>query len=479
MRRIFTAWILAAFLAAHAAASGAPEAGKRNTDISISTTTGWTTTVVETAETIELSADNQAIVSMSEGAFLYIRSRTGLTELVLEAVPVGGEPPNIRLWVRGIEKRITPRDDETIGDLLQEAAAYGVGAPSAMRRLYGSGGIGEALSVLDGIRSGSALSFAISRFAEQRTYGTDEYRSIIRSAGLVPGSSDLRDLLVNLGYTVPREDVLTAALMTAAGGIPSGADAARTVTTLARERGVGAEAALAMAGTAAGIPSSSDSASVLVVLAELMPEDDAVFFAYFDAVGSIPSSSEKRRALGAVNGREMGEQAESVFIETAKTIPSSSDTAAVLTEFILRRPMKNTTALAYLDAVKTIASSSDASYALNVLIDRIGEAPFQDTEILEAAARTTSAISSSTDKSVCLANLASIMRGTRPKVFQAYMQAVGDIPSSSDQERALRALLAVPGLDGTAIDDIERFTAERVSSRKSQENIFAEIRSLR
>jgi len=184
------------------------------------------------------------------------------------------------------------------------------------------------------------------------------------------------------------------------------------------------------------LPSSGDLSAVLTQAAPAL-RNTAAAVEVMRTIATIPSSGD-RAAVLSVYGQTDNRDALLALARVAAGLPSSGDRAGVLASLAPRYLAGNDGALrdAWFGAAGTIPSSGDKAGLLGVAI---GYAARSDDDAL-AVIRVARQVASSGDRAGVLSALANTNALRSTAVRDAYLQAVHELPSSSDERRALEAL---------------------------------------
>ena len=298
---VIVAQVLFFLSAARMPATGVPEAIDYPVDYEASLSAmGEEMMVLAYRDPIILSRDSRLVESIGPGGYLYIRRRYPVrsVELIARPVVVGGV--EIKLRINGIERRYPENYQAVVGDVLEEASRqHGLGAYARMSRAYESAGIDGAVGVLQKVQSISARRHLFGELAKRESLTSHELVALIRWANALPANSELRRLIVNLSTLQADSIEVSAELYKSVARLASSSDRTDTLIEIAANRGMAGFSADAAFRAIRGIPSSADKARALLSVAGYLSDDPDNYIRFLDTAVTIPSSSDKSRVLVA------------------------------------------------------------------------------------------------------------------------------------------------------------------------------------
>lgn len=415
---------------------------------------------------IELDRDSTEIVRMSPDAYLEISERRLATRRRFEARPDPNGKPVYKLR-EGARERSESEAKEYLGSVMEKVSnRTTVGARARAQRLLSEEGLDETLREVERLDLNSVRRIYLQEAALMDGLDEAGARSIVRTAGAEMSSSTrLRALLVDLAADLPEEWALTEEFAWSAEQIASGSEKSKALVEIVRLRQVqpGDEAAVSEA--LSTIASSSDKGRAIVRIARLNPTPGQLE-GLLDAADTIAASAERRRVLVEVvtspgASPEIVEHA----LEVGRGIASSSERAAFMAATANVLGEEQETQMHYIDAASEIAASVEVRRALGALMRAQELSPEVCAAWIDASAEIP-ASSIATDLLV----EASSGCPDATAVWRRYVAAVREIPSSSEQRRALVALLARDGLDEELLSEIDS-AAGRIASQSERERV--------
>lgn len=437
-RREPTLWILTGLVLATAALAGQYISAGIHAGVSTYKSSNLLSTFsVELRGEVELTADDRDIASVSQGGRLEIFERDGLKtrRLTIENGAGGLE----YTYLRGGDPQPFDGDarawfEEILSRIVRE---IGIGAEGRVRRILadsGPDGVLEAIGDLDG---STATRIYSTELLEQGDLEADQLTRLAEAAtDGISSSGDLSRFLRDASGRYLAGGAVDG-FFEATQSIASSGDHARVLLhVINRDLTDDATKLARLLRSARDISSSGDKARVLAATADVWIEDEAVRRAFFDTAGSIASSGDHSRALIALLDRS-SPAAPTVAgaFRSTHGISSSSDKARVLIQGANRFHGSGAVRREYLDAAADISSSSDKARTLLRLIDTGA----LDEEGMIDLLRTARGISASSEKTRVLVAAARQVDGD--DAVEAYLSTAETIASSSDQRRALSALV--------------------------------------
>ena len=422
---------------------------------------------------IELSPDQERVVSISPGGFLEIETRRLLTIRKVRLTPAPNGALETRYW--RADRRGSASDGEAFleRNLPEVARVTPVGARAEARRLLAAGGPRRVLSALGDRDSEEAREVYLETILEGAPVDTSTGLDLIRDAAReISGSSRLSRFLVRLAQELPPDPELTARLARACDEISSSSARREGLAGVADARGIPPAAAPDFARSVSGISSSSEKASAIEHLSA-SSKDPRVLSELASAADTIDSSSERRRALTALAARPEAAGPPLVrILKAAEGINSSSEKASFL---VAAAPVCQSAEAvrAYLRAADTIESSSETRRALAALLR-----PNLPREDWIAVVRDAARIASSSEKASLLVR-ASAAPSIDPPMLAAYLECAGSIDSSAEKRKSVVTLLRRPDLNPDEVAAITVFAEREISSSSEREAVLREAANRR
>ena len=487
---------------------------------------------------IELDSEQAEIVRMSPDAVLEVRQRRFTSRKKLEVRPDADGRP-VYSYKVGARKR--PAEEgkaylDTVMDSIVRSTT--VGAHARARRLLDEEGLDALLYEVGGLRSNSARRIYLEAAAEMESLDETQARRIVETAGReISSSSRLRATLVDLSERWPVDWQLNQAFTEAAEEIASSSEKRHTLVEVARHRGIGDDAD-SFAEVASTIGAGSEKARAVSSLHEIEPTPE-VAMALLETVDTIASSGERRRALTELVARpELPEEVYSRAFEVVHGISASSERATALTAmapFLASargpgdarpevvedteraddaEPVDDAEAVAEVAgelveeaadleaAPETPPAAAGVAFTDSALSDTLGREYIQAASSISASSelrRAFLALSRASDLSepLCdewiesssrvastsiaadlLIESARVCPGS-DRLWKAYLSGVGDLQASSEQRRALMALLERGDLSGPTLDGLERAAEKNIASTSEREAVIERVEEVR
>ena len=427
---------------------------------------GLTSFEVRFTGDIELSPDQERVVSISPGGFLEIETRRLLTVRKVRLTAGAGGAPELRYW-RADRRGADPDGWAFLERNLPEVARVTpVGAKAEARRLLAAGGPRRVLSALEDRDSDEAREIYLETILDEGPLDGPTGLEIIRDASReISGSSRLSGFLVRLARKLPPDPTLTARLARACEEISSSSARNEALSGIADVRGVPGAAAADYARSISEISSSSQKASAIEHLSAIS-NDPLALSELAGAAGSIDSSSERRRALAAIAARPAAAGAPLVrALKAAEGINSSSEKASFLVGAAPACRSEDAVR-AYLRAAETIDSSSETRRALAALMR-----PDLSREDWIAAVKAASHIASSVEKALFLVRAGGAPALDKP-MLAAYLECAATIDSSSEKRKSVVALLRRADLAPDQVAEITVFAEREIDSSSERETVL-------
>lgn len=388
-------------------------------------------------EGIEFTADERGIKSIAPGGSFRFKETRGRSSQVLEIRPGRDGSLVYEYEVDGRRREIDAKAREEIGEfILKFIRESGYKADERVARILRSDGVDGVFREIDLIDSGSSRARYYTELVVQADLST---RNLVRVAQQVDhdvkSSGSRSRFLMATAHVFMADRGTWEAYFQTVENIPSSGDRTRVLTSLLDLK-LGEEGLTLLLESARTIPSSGDKSRLLVAASTQYTTNSALQTAYFDVVDSIPSSGDRTRVLLSLleNGNNSESTVERIFMSAAG-IPSSGDRARLLVETAPSYAESARHRQTYFQVVNEIPSSGDHARVLTALLERkdLGK------ETLLSVLHSASKISSSSDKSRVLVKAAPLM--SDDELVEAYLSAAESIPSSSEQARALTALV--------------------------------------
>jgi hypothetical protein len=459
---------LATLCFASAASAGVSFGFEDSDDHHYFRSTGLTSFEVRYSGEIELSPDQEHVVSIAPGGSLEIETRRLFTFRKLRVTAAANGAPELRYW-RADRRGSEPDARAFLERHLPEVARVtAVGARAEARRLLAEGGPHRVLSTLGDRESDEAHEIYIETILDGAAIDTPTGLEMIRDAARqISGSSRLSRLLVRLARKLPPDAELTAKLARACDEISSSSARREALVGIADARGVPPPAAEDFGRSVSGISSSSEKASAIEHLAAVSADPRAIS-ELAGAADTIDSSSERHRALSALAGRPGVSGAALLRIfKASEGINSSSEKASFLAG-AAAVGLSGEAIRAYLHASETIDSSSETRRALVALLR-----PELSRDGWISTVKAASRISSSSEKASFLARAAAAP-AIDSAMLAAYLECAGSIDSSSEKRRALIVLLRRGNLASDQISAVTAFAERQISSSSEREAVLRE-----
>ncbi|MGH9441569.1 MAG: hypothetical protein ACRD16_04800 [Thermoanaerobaculia bacterium] len=429
---------------------------------------GLTSFEVRYSGDIEISPDQERVLSISPGGFLEIETRRLFTIREVRMTPGEKGGVEIRYW--RADRRGSEEDGKAFLErhLSEVVRLTPVGARSEARRLLAAGGPRRVLSSLGDRDSDEAREIYLETILDGPPVDAPTGVEIIREAAReISGSSRLSRFLVRLAQKLPPDPELTARLARACDEISSSSARREALTGIANGRGIPAMAASDFAGSVAGISSSTEKAAAIERLAA-GSTDPHVLSELAGAADTIDSSSERRRALSALVARPAIAGSPLIrVLKAAEGINSSSEKAS----FLAAAASACATPEAirdYVHAADTIDSSSETRRALSALLR-----PELARDGWIAAVKAARRIGSSSEKASLLVRAAGAP-SIDSAMLAAYLECAGSIDSSSEKRRAVVALLRRADLAPEQVTALTIFAEREISSSSEREAVLRE-----
>ncbi len=430
--------------------------------------TGLTSFEIRTSGDIELSPDQEQVLSISPGGFLEIETRRLFMFRKLRLTAGTGGALDVRYW-RG-DRRGSDADARAFLERqLPDVARYtAVGARAEARRLLAAGGPRRVLAALEDRESSEAREVYLETILEGGPIDAPTGIQLIRDAARqVSGSSRLSRFLVRLATKLPADVELTARLARACDEISSSSARREALCGIADARGLPPAAAEDFAHSVSGIGSSSEKASAIEHLGGLT-SDARVVSDLAGAADTIDSSSERHRALSALAARPgISEAAMLRILKAGEGINSSSEKASFLSD-AARAGVSGEALRAYIRTAESIDSSSETRRALTAILR-----PELSRDGWMAAVRSAARISSSSEKASLLVRAAA-SPGIDSAMLAAYLECAGSIDSSTEKRRVLVAFLHRRGIAPDQVSAVTAFAERDISSRSEREAVLRE-----
>jgi len=418
---------------------------------------------------IEFNDTFDGIKSMSPNGYLLISERRWFTTRQLEVTGDAEGNPSYRFSIRGRNMEFDERAKEWMRYVMPDVIRLsGFNAAARVEQLLSEGGVNAVLREIPRLENNSVKRIYILKLVELGNLNENDWQNLIRLSGEeISSSSQLNRTLCELAEKAPADPRLTAELFMAAENISSSSEKREAISRVARVGSMDTDAGIAMGRSIKTINSSSETASALEVMAETCPADDPVVAAYLDAAESINSSSERARAIIALSEQEgMSSRSWVGMAHTAGSISSSSETRRTLEAIARKCPPDDEVMSAYLHAAASINSSSESANAIVAALEKENLSEATYIEIARAAAT----ISSSSEQGRVLRKMA-VVCPPDDGVVNAYIDSAFDIPSSSEKEEALVAILQRDGLSQSVLADILKRANSEISSSSSRQTI--------
>jgi hypothetical protein len=416
---------------------------------------------------IELSPDQEHIVSISPGGFLEIETRRLFTLRRLRATPSPNGAPEVHYWRADRRGTDAEARDFLERHLPEAVRVTAIGARAQARRLLASGGPRAVLSALGDRDSEEAQEIFLQTIIKSGPIDSATGAEMIRAAARqISGSSRLSRILVTFAQKLPSDPELTGKLARACEEISSSSKRREALCRIGDARGIPPASADEYARAVSGISSSSEKAAAIEHLASLTAEPRAIS-ALAGAADTIESSAARRQALRALALRPglPGETLARV-IRTGEGISSSAEKAGFLAE-AAPVSLAPEAVHAYLRACETIESSAEKRHALVALLST-----HLSKEAWISTVRTGARIESSAEKAGFLVAAAGYPTMDSSTV-SAYLECAGSIESSAEKRRAAVALLR-HGLTPDQASLVTRFAEHEISSSSEREAVLRE-----
>jgi hypothetical protein len=423
---------------------------------------------------IELDETQGRIVSMSPDARLQVAERRFFTRRRLEVRPDASGRPQYEFAVGSRERN--EEEGREFLDLVMEDVlrVTTIGAHSRARRVFEADGMDGLLDEVARLDSNSARRIYIEIAADVEGLTEEEAVAVIRTAGReITSSSRLRSTLVELAEDLPAEWTVTEELIAAAENIPSSGVKAEALTEFTRVRGLQAEEAAAMAEAISTISSSGEVVRTVQRIARLAPSPE-IIEQMLEPISGLHSSGDRRRALeDLISYPGLADSAYQRALELSRDIASSGERASFLSALADKMPQSEAMLRQYIEVAGTITTSGDEANALTVLLR---EAELS-AELCRFWIETVGQVSSSGTAASLLAE-ASRHCPDEEVVWNAYLAAVREIPSSGDQRRALMALMERDGLDSGVVEQVIALAEQAIASTGESRQVTERAQSL-
>lgn len=418
---------------------------------------------------IEFNDTFDGVKSISPNGYLLIKERRWFTIRKLEVTGDAKGNPSYRFSIHGRNMEFDERAKEWMRYVMPEVIRFsGFNAGARVEQLLSEGGMDAVLREISRLDGNSVKRIYVMKLAKLGNLDQNEWQKVIRLSGReISSSSQLNRTLCELAEKAPADHQITTALFMATEEISSSSEKRAAISRIARIRRMDEEAGIAMGRSIKTISSSSETASALTVMAETCPADDPVIASYLDAAESISSSSERAQALVALSEKEgLSNHSWVGMAQTAESISSSSETRRTLEAIAKRCPPDDEVMSAYLRAAASISSSSESASAIVAALEKENLSESTYIEIARAA----STISSSSEQGRVLRKMAAVCP-VDDDVVNAFLDSAFDIPSSSEKEGALAALLQRDGLSQSVLADILKRANSEISSSSSRQTV--------
>jgi hypothetical protein len=447
------------------------------------TTTVLTSFRVAHRGEIELDETQSRIVSMSPDARLQVAERRFFTRRRLEVRPDASGRPQYEFAVGSRERN--EEEGREFLDLVMEdvVRVTTIGAHSRARRVFEADGMDGLLDEVARLDSNSARRIYIEIAADVEGLTEEEAVAVIRTAGReITSSSRLRSTLVELAEDLPAEWAVTAELIAAAENISSSGVKAEALTEFTRVRGLQAEEAVAMAEAISTISSSGEVVRTVQRIARLAPSPE-IIEEMLEPIAGLHSSGDRRRALeDLVSYPDLADSAYQRALELSRDIASSGERASFLGALANKMPQSEAMLRQYIEVAGSITTSGDEANITtsgdeaNALTVLLREAELS-AELCRFWIETVGQVSSS-GTAASLLSEASRHCPDEERVWNAYLAAVREIPSSGDQRRALMALMERDGLDSGVVEQVIALAEQAIASTGESRQVTERAQSL-
>ncbi len=446
-------------------------------------------TELETSGAIAFTDDDAAVASLSPDGYLRIRSDARGRDRTIDVTPAIAGEPGAAVLVYRVEGSEQPLDAEGRALLARVVEMLvtrtSIGAKARAERIAAESGADGLLAEIERLHSSDAQRIYFGEALRAGELDADQLVRAAKAVSHVTSSSTRGDLLTELAQHRPADTQLSLAILDTADGIPSTSARGNVIEAVARYRRVDAPVAHALIRSARSIPSSSTSSASLVTVLGAAPRvpdeggrellDPGVIEVWIEAVSSIPSTSAQGRAFRALLAQSLRPTQHAQLVRAFASIPSTSTRTELLCELLRVAPADPGVLAASLDTIWSIPSSSSQERALGAVVAAIGDAdqarlPRADALALRAdLARGAGRIASSSTRTEFLVRL--LRTGpTDDAVLIACLDAIASTPSSSNQERALRALLERHELSADVLAHASK-TASAIASSSARADL--------
>lgn len=417
---------------------------------------------------IELDEAEIAIVAMSPGAVLEVSERRFLTRRRL-SVRADADGTLEYQFAVGARERSEADAKEFLRAVLPEIVrSTTIGAHARAERILGADGFDALLAEVERLESNAARRVYVEVAAAAEGLTEEQGRRLIRTAGReINSSSRLNAALVSLAEELPSEWALSEDLAVAAENIASSSAKSDALVELVKIRGLDLSGARATADALESIAASSEKSSAIRRIAELDRRPEVIEL-LLEPIDSIQSSGERRRALdGLVAIPGLWESAYARAIEIGDGIAASSEKASFLSQLAEILPADEALHLRYVRSAATIPASSEQSRALIALLSASDLTPTGCEAWVEAAGEVPAG---SVAAELLVEGAARCPNDSR--VWSGYLASVRKIAASSEQSRALLALLERQDLEDALIRGIVAVAEGSIAARSERQAVI-------
>lgn len=416
-----------------------------NSPVQITYRNGWTSTSITIDGTVEFTADDADVKSVSpNGRFRF--EDGGLLSKRAYEVKADGAGNLTRTYSVGWTTK--PLDDDgrawlarTLPQLIRES---GIGAGPRVARILRQGGPQAVLAEIARIRSDGSKRVYIEQLFSQAKLTAADLKDAARLIRGISSDGDKAQAIITVDGNYFTAD-LRSYLFDAAESIHSDGDKRRALSDIVSKDGGNLETLASAARAARHISSDGDKAEVLIEMADPYRPGGGVDMAYFDAANSVHSDGDHARVLSkmlASHGDDHDTLART--LASAQRISSDGDKARVLKEAVADYSEDAAVRKAFFEAANSIASDGDHQQVLVALAQKQGIGP----ESIAGIANSAQKISSAGDKARVLIELA----GTNvDPARDAFFAAVNSIVSDGDRSRVLMVVLDKQGTPSSVV----------------------------